>query len=349
VRVVSGDSGQDGKKDPVEVCNSELEIHRCPQLPLPFELPSREMLRTLERGIAKADLGNGTISAAASIARKSGVPYVISPRGMLDPEAIRQKRLFKRLYRMLVDHATSNGAAGFHFLTADERTTAVWPPLVGQRTAVIPNGIEVDSAQRAAGLFSPTIFLDGGPNLLYLGRLHSTKGLGLQLDALSDLKDGGIEPRLFFIGPDAGEAARLRQLARAAQVDEQVRILPPVYSDERLALLKAADCVLLTSHFEGNSVAAMETMAVGGLLVATDTTHLDEAARHDAAIVVKREARAVSNAVAQALNAPEFGQSLRKRAVEYARTKLDSAAIARRMLSFYDEVLAIAFASGVWV
>jgi hypothetical protein len=28
---------------------------------------------------------------------------------------------------------------------------------------------------------------------------------------------------------------------------------------------------------------------------------------------------------------------------------LDSAAIARRMLSFYDEVLAIAFASGVWV
>ncbi len=355
VLVVSGENGQGGKDDAAEDSNGELEIRHCRQLPLPFELPSCGMLRTLEREIAKADLAhlhslwNGTITAAARIARNSGVPYVISPRGMLDPEAIRQKRTFKRLYRMLVDHSTSNGAAGFHFLTTDERATAVWPPHAGQRTAVIPNGIEVDAVQQAAGLFSPTMFLDAGPNLLYLGRLHPTKGLGLQLDALSGLKNRGIEARLFFIGPDGGDAARLRKLARAARVDEQVQILPPVYGDQRLALLKAADCVLLTSHFEGNSVSAMETMAVGGLLIATDTTHLDEAARYDAAIVVKREATAVSDAVTQVLNTPEFGQSVRKRAVEYARTSLESAVIARRMLSFYDEVLAITFASGAWV
>ncbi len=350
--VVTGANGQSGNENTAEAPASDLEVRHCRHLPLPFELPSRDMLRVLEREIEAADLvhlhslWNGTITAAARIARKSGVPYVISPRGMLDPEAVRQKRTLKRLYRSLVDRDTSNGAAGFHFLTTDERDTAVWPPLAGQRTAVIPNGIEVDAAQRAAGLFTASLFDDGGPNLLYLGRLHPTKGLGLQLDALRCLKDEGVDARLFLIGPDDGEATRLRQRARAAQVDKRVQILAPVYSDQRLALLRAADCVLLTSHFEGNSVSAMETMAVGGLLIATDTTHLDEAACHEAAIVVKREAQAVSDAVVRVLKTPEFGQSVRKRAVEYARSKLESAVIARRMLSFYDEVLAIVFAAG---
>lgn len=350
--VVTGNSGQGGEDPAPKDSGRGLEIRYCRQLPLPFEIPSREMLRVLEGEIAAADLvhlhslWNGTITAAARIARQSAVPYVISPRGMLDPKAIWQKRVFKRLYRAVLDRPTWTGAAGFHFLTEDERDTAAWPPLAGQRTAVIPNGIEVDAVQRAAGSFSPTLFADGGPNLLYLGRLHPTKGLELQLEALSRLKDNGIDARLFFVGPDDGEAARLERLARKAQVDKRVKFLAPVYGDQRFALLKAADCVLLTSHFEGNSVSAMETMAVGGLLIATDTTHLDEAARNEAAVVVRREARAVSDAVIRLLQTPAFGQAVRRQAVEYARAKLESTVISRRMLSFYDEVLAVAFAAG---
>lgn len=352
VLVVTGDGGRSSGDDVAEYSGLDLEIRCCHHLPLPFELPSRKMLRVLAGEIGGANLvhlhslWNGTITAAARCARRSGVPYVISPRGMLDPEAIRQKQTMKRIYRALVDRPTSNAAAGFHFLTPDERDTAVWPPLAGQRTAVIPNGIEVDAVQRAARSFSPSLFTEGGPNLLFLGRLHVSKGLALQLDALRLLKDKGIDARLLFVGPDEGEAARLRRLAREAGVDERVNILAPVYSDQRFALLKGADCVLLTSHFEGNSVSAMETMAVGGLLVATDTTHLDEAARHGAAVLIGRDAEALADAVTRVLQTPRFGQSVREQAVEYARSKLESAVIARRMLSFYDEVLATACAAG---
>ncbi len=352
VRVVTGDADLGIENCVAEEASDGLAVRRCAHLPLPFELPSREMLRVLKEEIAGAhlvhlhSLWNGTIMAAARIARKSRVPYVLSPRGMLDPEAVRQKQSFKRLFRMLLDRATSDGAAGFHFLTADELNTAAWPPRPGQRTAIIPNGIEVDAVHRAASALSPTLFTNGSPNLLYLGRLHSTKGLGLQLDALSRLKAQGVVASLYLIGPDDGDAARLRQKARAAGLDQRVHILDPVYSDERFALLKAADCVLLTSHFEGNSVSAMETLAAGGVLIATDTTHLDEVARRDAAIVVKREASALADAVIRVLENPDFGESVRRRATEYARAELESAVIARRMLSFYDEVLGITFALG---
>jgi glycosyltransferase involved in cell wall biosynthesis len=350
--VVTGNHRQGANDDPAADPGRDSEVRYCRQLPLPFELPSREMLRVLEQEIAGADLvhlhslWNGTITAAARIARQSAVPYVISPRGMLDPKAVRQKRVLKRLYRAVMDRSTSTGAAGFHFLTADELDAAAWPPHAGQRTSVIPNGVEVDAVQRAAGSFSPSLFADGGPNLLYLGRLHPSKGLELQLEALRLLKDKGIDARLFFVGPDEGEGARLKRLARGARVDERMEVLAPIYGDQRFALLRAADCVLLTSHFEGNSVSAMETMAAGGLLIATDTTHLDEAARHQAAVVVNREARAVSEAVARVLRTPAFCRSVRGQAVEYARAKLESAVISRRMLSFYDEVLGAALVDG---
>ncbi|MDH3414112.1 MAG: glycosyltransferase, partial [Gammaproteobacteria bacterium] len=154
-----------------------------------------------------------------------------------------------------------------------------------------------------------------------------------------------IDAGLFFVGPDDGEAAALKHHAGTCGVGDRVHVLAPEYSDRRFGLLKQADCVLLTSHFEGNSVSAMETMAVGGLLIATDTTHLDEAARYDAAIVVKRDATLVAEAIARVLENPDFGNSLRRHAVDYARTHLESAVIARRMLNFYDEVLGMAFAA----
>ncbi len=352
VAVITGEAEQGDEASPAVVAVGDLEIHRCRHLPLPFELPSGQMLRVLKREIPAADLvhlhslWNGTVTSAARIARKSRVPYVISPRGMLDPEAVRQKRSFKRLFRALVDRATSDGAAGFHFLTRYELETAAWPPRAGQRTAIIPNGIEVDAVRRAAEADPPELFHHGGPNLLYLGRLHATKGLGLQLDALRRLQAQGLDARLYFIGPDDGEASRLKQRARAAGLQHRVSILAPVYSDSRFGLLKAADCVLLTSLFEGNSVSAMETMAVGGVLIASDTTHLDDAARHDAAVVVSRDERALAEAIRRVLENPELAQSIRRAAIAYARSELESAVIARRMLSFYDEVLGITFAYG---
>ncbi len=200
--------------------------------------------------------------------------------------------------------------------------------------------------RRAAEADPPELFHHGGPNLLYLGRLHATKGLGLQLDALRRLQAQGLDARLYFIGPDDGEASRLKQRARAAGLQHRVSILAPVYSDSRFGLLKAADCVLLTSLFEGNSVSAMETMAVGGVLIASDTTHLDDAARHDAAVVVSRDERALAEAIRRVLENPELAQSIRRAAIAYARSELESAVIARRMLSFYDEVLGITFAYG---
>ncbi len=350
VCVVSGDGEQVRTHDAAKESTRDLEIRRCRHLPLPFEFPDSGMVRVLEKEIGGADLvhlhslWNGTITAAARIARKSGVPYVISPRGMLCPAGIRQRQVLKRLYRALVDRPTSDAAAGIHFLTPHERDSAVWPPHAGQRTVVIPNGIEAEAVHRAAGSFSPELFANGGPNLLYLGRLHLSKGLALQVDALRLLKAKNIDADLFFIGPDDGEAAALKHHARASGFGDRVHVLAPEYSDRRFGLLKQADCVLLTSHFEGNSVSAMETMAVGGLLIATDTTHLDEAARHDAAIVVKRDATQVAEAIARVLENPEFGKSLRRHAVDYARTHLESAVIARRMLNFYDELLGMAFA-----
>ena len=61
-----------------------------------------------------------------SVCRKAGVPYVISPRGMLDPWALSVKPLRKRIARILYQDRDLRGAAAFHATAELEAEEAMY-------------------------------------------------------------------------------------------------------------------------------------------------------------------------------------------------------------------------------
>ena len=191
--------------------------------------------------------------AAARAARVAGVPYVISPRGMLVPELIaRKSRFAKTLWLRLFERRVFAHAAAIHFTSALELEDARRVGLPLPSPLVIPNGVDLP--------LRPDVAREER-TLVFLGRVNWKKGLDRVIEALPRLN-----ARLLVAGNDEENLTpQLRALALRAGAD--VEFLGPVYGAAKDELLARATLFVLLSTSEnfGNAVLealAMETPAV---------------------------------------------------------------------------------------
>ena len=191
--------------------------------------------------------------AAAGAARAGGVPYVISPRGMLVPELIRQKsRLTKMLWLRLVERRGFAHASAIHFTSQLEWHDAERVGLPLPNPFVIPNGVDIPDR--------PTVVREDR-TLLFLGRVNWKKGLERVIAELPRLN-----ARLIVAGNDEENLTpRLQAIAESLHAD--VKFVGPVYGRAKDEMLARAALFVLMSDSEnfGNAVLealAMETPAV---------------------------------------------------------------------------------------
>ncbi len=191
--------------------------------------------------------------AAARASRLANVPYVISPRGMLVPELIRQKsRAMKTLWLQLMERRGFAHASAIHFTSQLEWDDAKRVGVPLPSPVVIPNGVEIPPRPNVAR---------EERTLVFLGRVNWKKGLDRVIEALPSLN-----ARLIVAGNDEENLTpRLRALATS--VGANVDFVGPVYGAAKDELLARATLFVLMSTSEnfGNAVLealAMETPAV---------------------------------------------------------------------------------------
>ncbi len=189
--------------------------------------------------------------AAATAARRAGVPYVISPRGMLVPDLIRRKNRFvKQAWLRFFERRGFAGAAAIHFTSRAEWDDASKIAIPLPSPMVVPNGVEIperpDVARETA-------------MLLHLGRISWKKRLDLVIDALPRLP--GV--RFVIAGNDEEALApSLREQAVRLGVANRVDLVGPVYGDAKNALLARASLFVLMSDSENFGNAVLEALAM---------------------------------------------------------------------------------------
>jgi glycosyltransferase involved in cell wall biosynthesis len=327
----------------------QVRLHGGRHLPIPLEIPGPSLARTLWKAIGRADIvhlhsvWNGTITMAEWMCRARRVPYILSPRGMLDAHNMKAREKAKRAAYRLVERGNLEAVAGWHFLDPTEREGCSWIPAVAnaERVLVAPNGLEVEAIEAAANRAPAQFPAPEGEtiNLVFLGRIHPIKGLELVLEAVRELADRGVRCVLHLVGPDDGCLASLLDHALALHLSDRVRHWGPVYGEDRFGILRHADAVVLASHYECNSVTAAETIAAGGLLIATETCHLDVARAAGAAVVVRRDRQAFADAIGQWATDRARSDAVRRKARRFAQDHLAWPALAARMVEFYRQVL----------
>jgi glycosyltransferase involved in cell wall biosynthesis len=213
-------------------------------------------------------------SAEALRRRQPALRYVVSPHGMLSPAALARRRIVKAIMRGAWETALLQNAQAVHCLTGVEARHALgFEP--GLRTVVQPHAVDfpLSDADLAEGWAKGR---GGRKTLLYLGRIHETKGVAELVAALEARARAG-RPCAFALhiagmGEPQAIAALKAQIAASAA---EIRFLGPVFGAEKTALLQAVHGLILPSQTEGLPMTLMEGAALGLPLFITQECNLD--------------------------------------------------------------------------
>ena len=230
----------------------------------------------------------------ASAGRRLSVPYVITPRGMLESWALRRSRWKKRLVGWLYQNRDLRRSDCLHAITPSEvhsfRAYGLTNPI-----AVVPNGVDLaefanlhNMRGRLAEMFPAA---RDRRVALFLSRLHPKKGLLHLMDAWARVRADYRDWLLLICGPDdVGHRAEVERKAADLGITQSVALTGPMYGEDKLAAFAAADLFALPSFSEGFSMALLEALASRLPVLITPGCNFPEVAEWNAGVIVRPNA-----------------------------------------------------------
>jgi glycosyltransferase involved in cell wall biosynthesis len=297
----------------------------------------------LTAALARADLchihgvWNVPEWSASRLARAHHVPSVVSPRGMLQPQARRRGRWRKSIAYALVERRNLAGAALLH-ATSDQEAEAIRDLRLGVPIAVVPNGVDLDAALQAPSGYRARLGIPPGAFVvLFLGRMHRIKRLDLLGAAIADVRATHPSVHLVLAGPDEhGLVPGLRRQLSAHA--DAVHALDAVSGADKWALLKDADVMVQCSDSESFGLAVVESLAAGVPVIATRTTPWQEVEARGCGFWVEQSAPAIAAAIRTLVDDPARRASMGERAAALAREQYGWDAIAPVMARLYSDI-----------
>jgi glycosyltransferase involved in cell wall biosynthesis len=273
---------------------------------------------------------------AARAAARAGVPYVVTPRGMLVRDLIsRKSRWVKTAWIQLFERTTLARAAAVHVTAELEGQELRAMGLPAQRIACIPNGVEWPRGHEAleAGPYSKL----PGSYVLFLSRINWKKGLDRLITAWRSIPD---IPLVIAGNDDEEYQPKLLELARTLGVADRVIFLGPVSDAHKWSLYERALMFVLPSYSENFGNVVAEAMAMGCPVVVTSEVGiapLVEAA--GAGVVTDGAPEKLAVTIRELLLDPQRRQEMGRRGVEAAKTRLSWEGVVASTEALYREML----------
>jgi glycosyltransferase involved in cell wall biosynthesis len=216
------------------------------------------------------------IHVMARIARIKGIPYLITPRGMLEPWIMEQRSLKKKIGMLLYQKKDLKRANVIHATCKLEeknvRNLGFTNPI-----SIIPNGVDISKFP-----IPEPIKIDKPKKILFLSRIHPKKGIELLIEAWADLseiirKDWIIE----IVGNgDANYINSLQKKIEKQQLQNQIFIKEPVFGKDKITLFRESTLFVLPTHSENFGIVVAEALASFTPVITTMGTPWEELNTH---------------------------------------------------------------------
>ncbi len=244
--------------------------------------------------------------AAGMAAIRHHKPLFYNQRGVFGPEHLKFRGFKKKLYINAIERPIMRKATTLIALTEDEVVS--YRALGVQTTCrIIPNGVDIFEHPRFSDCshFSSTISPEDLV-ILFMARLHPTKGADRLINAFLMLHDRLPRAKLVMAGPDEwGMVEHFRQKIIQAGIVDRVLFPGLVTGEAKQELLSRTDLFCLPSDAEGFSMAVLEALANSTAVLLSPQCHFPEVENVGAGRVVTSDPESISMAIADLLNNPE--------------------------------------------
>ena len=265
-------------------------------------------------------------------AKQRNLPYVLSPRGCLDPWAMDYRSWKKQLALTLYQKRDLQRVDCFH-AASELEAESIRAQGFHQPIAVIPNGVSWGSS-------SPTSQKPPSEKVaVFIGRLHPIKNLPSLFRAWALVRPEGWI--LKIAGSDeAGHRAELERLAVELGIAEQVRFLGPIYGEAKWELLQQASLAFLVSHSENFSLFVAEALGFGVPVIASRTTPWKCLEEQGLGAWVEGSPEGIAAAMQRRMSMSEQEvQTMVDAALVFARSAFTRSRIAEQFVSVYEWLL----------
>ncbi len=274
------------------------------------------------------------------LSRLRGCKRVVSPHGMLEPWALKNSALKKRIAGWCFENRNLQTADCLHALCAAEaqnlRDYGLRNPI-----AILPNGVDLDETVSTGGkgvLCREYPELSGRQIFLFLSRVHPKKGLPDLLQGWAKTNPHEKNWALLIVGPDElGHESELRKIVDDLHLSQHVVFAGPAYGEKKRLLFSAADAFVLPSYSEGFSMAILEAAAAALPIILTKECNFPELAAAGAAIEVPAGSTGITEGLSRLLALTESDRSrMGANAFRLIKQSYTWPAVARQMSQVYD-------------
>lgn len=200
------------------------------------------------------------------VAEKYHIPFILTPRGTLEPWSLQQSKWKKKIARWLYQDYDLKRCACI-YATAEMEACHIRDLGFKNPICIIPNGIET------AGYPCRTDMSIVKKQILFLSRVHPKKGIEVLIDAFSRVHQEFPDWNVVVVGN--GEDSYRRALKNKVLnfgLSSCVEILSPVFGEAKVKLYQESSVFCLPSYSENFGMVIAEAMSCGVPAITTNGT-----------------------------------------------------------------------------
>lgn len=206
--------------------------------------------------------------AVVRICKHYSIPYIMTPRGTLEPWSLKQKWLKKQVAMFLYQKRDLNNASCI-LATAEMEAMHIRKLGIHSPVAIIPNGIDV-SEYPCRSISSKS---NVKKQIVFISRIHPKKGIEILIDVWKQIYQRFDDWNIIIAGN--GEEAYISKLKRQIienGLERVIKIIPPVYGEQKRTLYYESSLFVLPSYSENFGMVIAEAMSCGLPVITTNGT-----------------------------------------------------------------------------
>jgi glycosyltransferase involved in cell wall biosynthesis len=204
-------------------------------------------------------------------AMKQGIPYIVQAHGSVLPFFEKQK--LKKIYDFMWGNKILKDASKCIAVSKVEKDQYLKKGVLKNKIEIILNGIDVSEYETLPepGKFRKRYGIAADEKIiLFLGRLHKSKGLDFLIKGFSGVLDQYQNVKLVIVGTDNGFLDTLMKQTKELKIDENVLVTGYISKNEKLEAFVDADVLVYPGFIEIFGLVPLEAIMCGTPVIVAD-------------------------------------------------------------------------------